>query len=276
MHVAEAGTGDPLVLLHGFPQHWWAWRKVLPGLAAHYRVICPDLRGAGWTDAPADGYEADQLLADVVALLDQLGADTLRLVGHDVGGILGYRLCLAHPERVRQYVAVAAPHPFPDLSPRMLLYLWKVWPMFVSATPVLGPWLLRAGGQWFPRHLMTGDTADPDVWSERDLDLFLGRLRDPARARGAAALYRSLAVEEARRSVAGQYRSTRLRTPTLGIYGTVLYVGHQPSGIPEIFAGYEDHVDEISWAHIPGTGYYIPEEKPEAFLERVLDFFDAA
>lgn len=273
MHVAEAGAGEPLLLLHGFPQHWWAWRKVIPGLAAHYRVICPDLRGAGWTDAPGQGYETGQLLSDVVALLDAMEVGTVRLVGHDLGGILGYRLCLTHPERVRQYVAVAAPHPFPDLSPRMLLYLWKVWPMFVSAAPALAPWLLRAGGQWFPRYLMTSDTSDPDVWSEDALDVFVSRLRDPARARAAAALYRSLAVVEARRSTAGAYRSSRLRTPTLGVYGKVLYVGHQPGGLPEIFAGYEGHVDEIAWAHVPGTGYYIPEERPEAFLELVLEFF---
>jgi len=83
-------------------------------------------------------------------------------------------------------------------------------------------------------------------------------------------------VTAARRSASGAYRGTRLRTLTLGIYGTVLYVGNEPSGIPAIFAGYEEHVDEIAWAHIPGTGYYIPEEAPEAFLERVLEFFDAA
>jgi len=189
MHLAEAAAGEPLLLLHGFPQHWWAWRKVIPGLAARYRVICPDLRGAGWTDAPADGYESDRLRADVVELLDVLGLGTVRLVGHDLGGILGYRLCLAHPGRVRQFVAVAAPHPYPELSPRALLYLRKVWPMFVSAAPGLGPWCLRAGRQRFPRHLMTSDTSEPDVWSEDDHDLFLSRLRDPARARAVAALY---------------------------------------------------------------------------------------
>ncbi|MCW2564729.1 MAG: putative hydrolase or acyltransferase of alpha/beta superfamily, partial [Mycobacterium sp.] len=72
MHVAEAGSGEPLLLLHGFPQHWWAWRKVIPALAERYRVICPDLRGAGWTDAPADGYTSDQLTADILGLLDAL------------------------------------------------------------------------------------------------------------------------------------------------------------------------------------------------------------
>ncbi|WP_043498899.1 alpha/beta fold hydrolase [Georgenia sp. SUBG003] len=276
MHVAEAGEGEPVLLLHGFPQHWWAWRKVLPGLAARYRVLAPDLRGAGWTDAPRHGYEADQLVADVVALMNELEVDSVRLVGHDVGGILGYRLCIAHPQRFRRYVAVAAPHPYPSLAPRVLVHLWRLWPMFATGTPVLGPWLLRAGGQRFPRYLMTAETSDPDVWSEQDIQLYLGRLRSPARARAAVALYRSLALNEARRSVAGAYRGTRLRTPTLGVYGAFLHLGDDADEVPEIFAGYEGHVDEITWAYIPGTGFYIPEEKPAAFLERVLEFFDAA
>jgi len=276
MHVAEAGAGDPVLLLHGFPQHWWAWRKVMPGLAAHYRVICPDLRGAGWTDAPRHGYERDQLVADVIALTDALGLGSIRLVGHDVGGILGFRVCLAHPERVRQYVAVAAPHPYPRVSARMLPHIWKLWPMFATATPVLGPLLLSVGGQRFPRYLMTSDTSDPDVWSEQDLDLYASRLRDPARARAAAAMYRSLVVREARRSTAGEYRRTRLRTPTLGLYGVVLYGGgDETGGTPDILGGYEKYADDFTQTHISGAGYYIPEEQPEALLARVLEFFAA-
>ncbi|KAF0964307.1 alpha/beta fold hydrolase [Rhodococcus sp. T7] len=94
MHVAEAGHGDPVVLLHGFPQHWWEWRGVVPGLTEHYRVICSDLRGAGWTDAPPTGYTRAQLLADVEALLDALDLDRVCLIAHDWGALLGYELCL--------------------------------------------------------------------------------------------------------------------------------------------------------------------------------------
>src|SRR5919106_1697015 len=61
MHVAEAGDGDPVVMLHGWPQHWYEWRHLIPPLAAQYRVICPDLRGLGWTDAPPRGYEKENL-----------------------------------------------------------------------------------------------------------------------------------------------------------------------------------------------------------------------
>jgi len=86
MHLAEAGSGIP-VLLHGFPQHWREWRKVIPRLAEQFLVICPDLRGAVWTGAPRRGHTRDQLLADVVALLDTLRLDSVHLLTHDYGAL---------------------------------------------------------------------------------------------------------------------------------------------------------------------------------------------
>ena len=92
MHVAEAGNPDApaVLLLHGFPQHWWEWRKVIPPLAERYRVVAPDLRGAGWTDAPAEGYTVGDVLADVLALLDALGLRRVGLVAHDFSVFAGF------------------------------------------------------------------------------------------------------------------------------------------------------------------------------------------
>lgn len=275
MHVAEAGAGEPLLLLHGFPQHWWAWRKMLPGLAEHYRVICPDLRGAGWTDAPAEGYTSDQLLADVVALLDVLQIPRTHVIGYDYGGIVGYRLCLKHPERVGRFMSIATPHPYPALHPRVLLYLWRIWPMFAIATPGLGPRLLRFG--WLPRWLMTSDTRDRSVWTPKDIDLFVARLRDPARAQAGSTLYRSFILAEAKRSGAGMYRGTRLPTPTptLSLYGTVLYERADATGHPEILSGYEGFTDDFTMERIPGVGFYMAEEQPDRVVERALEFLGA-
>jgi pimeloyl-ACP methyl ester carboxylesterase len=245
MHVAEAGTGEPLVLLHGFPQHWWGWRKVLPALSAHHRVVAPDLRGAGWTDSPPDGYTEEQLVADVVALLDALELDRVCLVGLDIGGILGFRICLAHPERVCRFVCLGAPHPYPVFSAGVLRELWRRWPSFATALPVLGPSLLGRGQQRIPRRMMVGDTTDPDVWS-------------------------------ARRAAAGAYRGTRLVTPTLSLYGTVLYAGNRDAaGHPGILHGYEPYADDVTLAHVSGSGYYLAEEQPEAVVRHVLDFLAA-
>ena len=86
IHIAETGTGPPIVLLHGEPQHWYAWRHVIPRIADRYRVICPDLRGMGWSDAPASGYDKERMATDMLTMLDQLDLDEVRLVGMTTAG----------------------------------------------------------------------------------------------------------------------------------------------------------------------------------------------
>src|SRR4051812_6314308 len=83
VHYAEAGEGEPVLLMHGWPQHWWSWRELIGPLSERYRVICPDTRGMGWTSAPRHGYGARDLADDLHALLDVLGLDGVRLAGHD-------------------------------------------------------------------------------------------------------------------------------------------------------------------------------------------------
>src|SRR3954464_1141524 len=99
LHVAEAGRGDPLVLLHGWPQHWWCWRHLIPRLAESYRVLAVDLRGWGWSDAPGGSYSKDSFCRDLVGLLDAEGLDRVRLIGHDWGGFTSFLMALEHPER---------------------------------------------------------------------------------------------------------------------------------------------------------------------------------
>ncbi|WP_109211105.1 MULTISPECIES: alpha/beta hydrolase [Microbacterium] len=276
MHVAEAGDGPPLLLLHGFPQHWWAWRKVIPGLAAHFRVICPDLRGSGWTEAPRDGYDAAQLVADTVALLDALQLDRVDVIGYDTGGIVGYRLCLRHPDRVGRYVSFATPHPHPQFHPRLLLHLWRLWPMFVIATPGLGARLIGRGRQRLPRWQMTSDADDPAVFPPDVVEQYVSLLRDPARARAGSRVYRHLVLAEARRSGARAYHSTRLRTPTLAIYGEVLYDNDPVAREhPEVLDGYQDHADDFTLEHVEDFGYYLAEERPEVLIDRARAFLRA-
>ena len=78
-HVAEAGAGEPIVLLHGWPQHWWIWRHLVPLLAPHARLVMIDLRGFGWSDAPPGGYDKQTLADDLLAVLDALGLERVGL-----------------------------------------------------------------------------------------------------------------------------------------------------------------------------------------------------
>ena len=119
-HVAVAGEGEPVLLLHGFPQHWWQWHAVAPAIAAGgYRVLCPDLRGAGWTVADDPRVERETRLRDVLALLDALDLERVHLVSHDMGVLTAVQLTYDHPERVRTAVQLA------------------VWPFFMRFSPAL-------------------------------------------------------------------------------------------------------------------------------------------
>jgi pimeloyl-ACP methyl ester carboxylesterase len=116
MHVAEAGEGDPIVMLHGWPQHWYLWRDVIPLVAPHARVICPDLRGFGWSDVPSSDYDRETMARDVLALLDALELERVRLVGHDWGGWIGFLLCLNEPRRISRFVALSILPPWPSAT----------------------------------------------------------------------------------------------------------------------------------------------------------------
>ena len=120
-HVAAIGAGEPVVLLHGFPQHWWQWHAIAPVIAAGgYRVICPDLRGAGWTVADDPRIERETRLRDLLALFDVLHIERAHLVSHDMGVITAMQLTYDQPERVRTAVQLSVPPGFMKFSPKVL------------------------------------------------------------------------------------------------------------------------------------------------------------
>ncbi len=267
-HVAEAGEGDPLLMLHGWPQHWYEWRGVIPSLAKRYRVVCPDLRGLGWTGAPPGGYEKENLASDVLALLDALGLERVRLVGHDWGGWVGFLLCLRQPDRFERYLALNILPPFLPLQARGLLSLWRFWYQWVIASPWLGEWAVRQVATDNPVFRWVG--ARPQAWSDEEREIFLGQLREPDRARASVQYYRSFQLREIAPLVRGRYRRQRLRTPTRIVFGTDDRV-MDPRPLEASKRGAEDLSVEL----VPGVGHFIADERPDLVLDRALEFFGA-
>jgi pimeloyl-ACP methyl ester carboxylesterase len=112
LHIAEAGSGPLVLLLHGFPEFWWAWRRQLTALAdAGYRAVAVDLRGYGDSDKPPRGYDGWTLAGDVAGLIKALGQTKAHLVGHAWGGMIAWTVAALHPRLVRSVSALAAPHP---------------------------------------------------------------------------------------------------------------------------------------------------------------------
>jgi pimeloyl-ACP methyl ester carboxylesterase len=263
-HVAEAGDGPPLLLLHGWPQHWWMWRGVIGPLAERHRVICADLRGHGWTDAPPSGYEKERMASDVLALLDALGLDRVGLAGHDWGGFVGFLLCLRAPARVERFLALNTGHPLAEPSAERALQVYRFWYAALLAAPFVGEQLLRSGQV----EKALRSQLVPRAWTEEDARIYLEQWREPARARAASQVYRSFLIGDLPATIAGRYRGQRLHVPILVLHGTddpVLPIGTM-SDLPS-------HGDDVRVEPVDGVSHFIVDEAPELVAERAREFF---
>jgi len=266
VHVAEAGAGDPLVLLHGWPQHWYAWRKLIPALAESYRVICPDLRGFGWTEAPPTGYEKDQFASDLLATLDVLELDRVRLVGHDWGAFAGWLAALREPQRFERYVCMDIITPWfkPKITP---VTLGRASYQFVIMTPLLGRLLVQRVPA-FVRTIYKRGAARPDAaWTDEELAVLVDQFGERERAAATVSLYRAFQLRELRAIAKGRYAESRMSVPTLALYGE-----HDPVINAETFASAAEHCDSLHVEEIPGTGHFPGEEDPETVLGHLEPF----
>lgn len=267
MHVAEAGSGEPLVMLHGWPQHWYMWRNVMAPLAERYRLVIPDLRGFGWTDAPARGYDKETMAADVIRLLDALELDRVKLMGHDWGGWAGFLMCMHHPERFERFLALNIPPPMSEIQPRELLGMWRlVYQALIAAPGLGGPAMRRA--PWMIRRALSQTAQTPGAYSYAELDTFARKLQEPARAQATVQLYRTFLAREALPMARGRYRNTRLKTKTLLIFGT-----DDPVISTRMIDKPHPNADDMTVELVDNCGHFIAEDRPELVADRALAFF---
>jgi pimeloyl-ACP methyl ester carboxylesterase len=261
LHVAEAGDpGAPAVVaVHGWPQHWWLWRDIIPALARTHRVICPDLRGFGWSGQPADrDFAKDRFADDVLALLDVLGIERAGYLGHDWGGWTGWLVGIRAPERISRLMAVSIVHPWPPRS-KSLLNAWRIAYQYPLAAPVLGPALIR-NGQVVRRMLATGmDAATAEVYAEV--------LREPARAAASSLLYRHFQLRELPALVAGRLSGARLEMPVKLLSGR----SDPAQGVSQL-AGLDRHAARADVEIVDG-GHFLIDERPELVADRARAWF---
>ncbi|HZU60435.1 MAG TPA: alpha/beta hydrolase [Solirubrobacteraceae bacterium] len=265
LHVAQAGAGPPLVLLHGWPQHWYEWRDLIPPLSERYRVICPDLPGFGWSGTPEHGYDKETLARDILALLDQLGIERCYLAGHDWGGWIGFLICQLAPERVERYLALNIALPF--ARPGNPLGLWRLWYQWVLGAPLLG----QRTAHWISQHpaTMTRWAGAQRAWSQDEAESFLGQFSEPARARATVALYRSFQLVDLPKVVRGKYRRLGLTTPSLVLHGVRDQVV-RPGNLRA-----DGAATDLTVELVENSGHFIVDEQPELVLARAQEFFGA-
>jgi len=257
-HLAEAqarnrrGEPPPLLLVHGWPQNWWAWRHVIPTLAERFRVIAPDLRGFGWSEAPAGGYDKEQLATDLIALLDALEVERVSWIGHDWGAWAGFLAALRAPERFERMLALCIPHPWLGqianlrLLPVMLSYQGPI------SMPLLGR---RIAGPISRSILQVGRGGER--LDAADVALFAEHI-PPAVT---VAMYRTFLTRELIQLAKGRYDDARLEVPT------TLILGRADAVSRGVAAGAVNGQPQLCVELLDRVAHWVPEQRPQAIVE---------
>lgn len=268
VHVAEAGHGEPLLMLHGWPQHWWMWRKQIPPFAQHFRVIAPDLRGFGWTEAPAGNYLKEQLVEDLVKLIRTLGYTQVRLLTHDWGGWIGYITSVKYPELILQHYATNIPLIWTKIDWRMIPATLRFGYMLRISMPYFGKRLLQKNNN-FVAHLFTRGGTRKEGWKQEEIDAFANQFRDENRAVASSKLYGQFLLKEYLPvGLFGRYKKYRMSTPTRLLFGEKDF-----ALATSWLRGYQQYVDDFQLEFIPDAGHFIVDERPELVTERTMQFF---
>jgi pimeloyl-ACP methyl ester carboxylesterase len=243
------------------------WRRLLPALGRARRVICPDLRGFGWSDAPPGAYAKEDLATDVLALLDDLAIERLDLAGHDWGGFVAFLVALRAPARVRRLAVLSMIHPWFRRPPPTPKALRRLSYQYVLATPVVGAQALRRSHAFVNTMLRRG--SHPDTrWPGEELAVYARPFTEAGHARASSALYRTFLTREVPALAAGRYDGLRLSAPTLMLVGTA-----DPVVRARRLTDIHDHADAARVEIIPGAGHFPAEERPEAVLRAFWTHF---
>lgn len=263
LHCVVGGSGDPLVLLSGWPQSWYAWHKVMPALASRYTVAAIDLPGLGDSEKPADGYDTATVARRVRAGVRALGLDRILLVTHDIGTWVSFPYAHEYAAHVRKLVMMDAAIPglyAPPPDPRL-------WHFGFNQQPGLGEALTKDRERVFIDWFFKNRTQVVGAIGERDIDEFERVYSAPGAMAASFRFYRAM-PESARQNLAWAERA-RLGMPVL-VLGSDSALGRTMVEAVGKLGG------DVTGEVFAGCGHYIPEEMPERLLERVLPFLEMA
>lgn len=264
IHVRTAGSGPPLLLLHGFPQTGAIWHTVAPALAKRFTVVVPDLRGYGSSSRPADGDEHSghskrAMARDQIEVMHALGFDRFAVVGHDRGGRVTWRLASEHPDRVtRAAVLDIIPMPYAHVT-RDFATAYFHWFFLIQPAP-FPEQLIEAAPAAFLRQFLPATGITPDAFAE-----YLRALRRPGTAHAMCEDYRAGASIDEVHQV--ESRDRRVTCPLLVLWGDTSVVGTQYDPL----ALWRDVATDVR-GHALRAGHFLPEEVPDQTLAEILSF----
>ncbi len=271
LHYVTGGRedGDTLVLFAGFPESWYAWRRVMPKLGERFRIVAPDLPGQGDSDRPEGGYDTQALAEAAHGLLQALGVTRYHLAGHDVGAWVAYPYAHLFGGEVRSLVLLDAGIPgvtLPDAVPLAPDRAWRTW-HFAFHTVLDLPEMLLSGREreyldWFLRR----KAANPQAFSDTALEEYLRVFTRPGSLRAGLAYYRAVGLSAQQNRDLGA--RGKLAMP-------VLAIGADQGSIAEMATPLRPFADDLSGVTIANSGHFIPEEQPEALVSALTAFFDS-
>ena len=267
IHVRTAGSGPPLLLLHGFPQTNAIWHKIAPELVKRFTVVAPDLRGYGFSSKPADGenhsgYSKRTMALDQVEVMRTLGFDRFAVVGHDRGGRVAWRLAAEQPERVtRAAILDIVPRPYANVT-RDFATAYFHWFFLIQPAP-FPEQLIEAAPEAFLRRFLSRPGITPDAFTE-----YLRAVREPGTAHGWCEDYRAGATIDEQHDT--ETRGRRGTCPLLVLWGERSIVGtsYDPLSL------WREVATDVRGRALPG-GHNLPEELPEQTLSAILEFVPA-
>lgn len=274
LHYAEAGSGDNLViLLHGFPEFWYSWRKQLDALSGSFHVIAPDLRGYNLSEKPprVEDYKIDRVADDVVGLLDHFGAERAAVVGHDWGAGVAWLLAQKHPERVSKLAVLQVPLQAVFRANLTFKQFLRSWYMFFFQIPRLPEWLIRQQNFRAIEDTFTKKIFRKNTFTAEEVELYKEAARQPGALTGAVNYYRANVFDRlfprSRKDIVNQSTS-RVRVPTLFIFGEQDF-----AIIPASVRGLEKYIDAYyREVRIPNSGHWVQNEAAAEVNAALLEF----
>lgn len=264
LHYRECGNGPAMVLLHGWPQTSYAWRKVMPLLAPHYRCIAPDLRGMGDSEKPMNGYDLRTLATDIHEFIDVLGLKKVYLVGTDWGGLIARRYALDWPGQLdRLYVVDIVPHDqmMANLTPASARGAWH---FFWNAVPDLPEKLVAHDVRLFLQTLLRPKYYNPAHMDEA-IDEYVRAYSKPGALRGGFSYYKALFDENP---------LIDLKNPKEQITDKIrlLWGNNGGMGVFDVMGMWKSCAPHVTGRGLDECGHYIHEEQPEILVEELLAF----
>lgn len=279
INARRAGSGPPVLLLHGFPQTLLMWRDVAPRLTADFTVVCADLRGYGDSGCPPSTpdhapYTKRAMAQDVVALMDGLGFDRFAIAGHDRGGRVAYRTALDHPDRVDRLAVldvVPIDAAWARADDRLALAFWP-WSLLAQDEP-LPERLLAGAAEAVVDHALGGawgtpaDTFDGDVRAA-----YVAALGDPEHVHAICEEYRAAATTDREHDAGDRQAGRRIRCPVLALWSSrgPLSSWYDREGGPLTL--WRELAEDVT-GHPMDAGHFFPEEHPQETATALSHFF---